>query len=306
MSDVSKFADIATAQDIAQQLYPNAKIEMVDRGYDNIVALVNQEAVMRFPRDEAALIRSYYERAMLSKLEGITAVEVPRIVAVHDDPPYLITSFVNGRNVSAEFINSLSVDEQQMIGKTIGTFAYELHSSVAVDEELAFRESAQLGDQFDESWTDYFTRVVANGNFALPEQQSFAKQYYEQWVAINNSAAPKVVIHDDLHIDNILFADSKLVGILDFAEANIGTAEQEFRQLYRINLNVLEAAVATYNRLMGIELDLEAIKTWAIMQELGSYSRRLQAGQTDHPSFKRAYEHLNQWQPAGRWDVTAA
>lgn len=306
MNAKPKLADTLQALAIAKQLYPDGQIEIVDRGYDNIVALVEEGAVVRFPRNDAALVRSYYEREMLGKLKGITCVAVPRLVATHDDPPYLVTSFVPGQNVSAEFINSLSINEQQAIGKTLGTFAYELHSSVSLDDELAFRESAQLGDQFDESWAEYFARVVDQGKFALPEQTSFAKQYYAQWTAINNSIVPKVVIHDDLHIDNILFTDNKLVGILDFAEANIGTAEQEFRQLYRIDQNVLEAAVATYNRLMGVQLDVEAIKTWAIMQELGSYSRRLQAGQTDHPSFQRACNHLNDWLPAGRWDVTAA
>lgn len=306
MTVAPSFADSARAHDIAQQLYPSAKITMVDRGYDNIVALVNQELVLRFPRNEAALVRSRYERDMLGKLDGIKAVAVPKLVAQHDDPPYLVTTFVSGQNVSSEFINGLSINEQQAIGAAIGTFAYELHSSISAKKEAAFRKSAKLGNQFDETWQQYFTRVVAGGHFALPEQTRFAKRYYEQWMTLNEAHAPKLVIHDDLHVDNILFTNNKLVGILDFAETNIGTAEQEFRQLYRIDLNVLEAAATTYNRLMGVELDIEAIKIWAVMQELGSYSRRLQAGQTDHPSFKRAANHLNQWLPAGRWDVTAS
>lgn len=306
MSDASRFADSARVHDIAQQLYPEAKITMVDRGYDNIVALIDQELVLRFPRNEAALVRSRYECDMLGKLDGIKAVVVPKLVVQHDDPSYLVTSFVPGQNVSPEFINGLSIAEQQAIGTVIGTFAYELHSSVSAEREAAFRKSAHLGDQFDETWQQYFTRVVAGGHFVLPEQTRLVKQFYEQWMILNEAHVQNLVIHDDLHVDNILFTDNKLVGILDFAEANIGTAEQEFRQLYRIDLNVLEAAMAAYNRLMGVELDIEAIKIWAVMQELGSYSRRLQAGQTDHPSFKRATNHLNQWLPEGRWDVIAS
>src|SRR5690606_35407845 len=114
-------------------------------------------------------------------------------------PSYIVTSFVAGNNVSVEFINSLSLDEQQAIGKTIGTFAYELHSSISVDEEIAFREAAQLGEQFDESWQDYFHRVVAEGSYALPEQRSIAREYYDEWMQVNKAHAAKVVVHDDLH-----------------------------------------------------------------------------------------------------------
>ena len=158
MSDASRFADSARVHDIAQQLYPEAKITMVDRGYDNIVALIDQELVLRFPRNEAALVRSRYECDMLGKLDGIKAVAVPKLVAQHDDPPYLVTSFVPGQNVSPEFINGLSINEQQAIGATIGTFAYELHSSVSVKKKQRF-----------ENQRNWATSLMKLGSTTLPE-----------------------------------------------------------------------------------------------------------------------------------------
>lgn len=302
MSAAVKFVGIDEAKRLVADLYPDAKkVEYIDHGYDNIVALIDERYAVRFPRNEAALVRNRYEEAMLSKLDAIKAVYTPRFLKRHENPPYLVTTYIAGRHRDLGEIDAFTLDELRIFGQTVGTFAYELHSSLSVEAEQEFRQQAQLGEQFDETWEEYFRRVVRNGKYTTASQRSLAQHYCDQWEALQAAEQEKVVIHDDLHIANMLFEEHRLVGILDFAEANIGTAEQEFRQLYRINLHVLEAAVATYSQLSGKELDTNAIKTWAIMQELGSYGRRLAAGQTDHPSFKRATDHLNQWLPDGNW-----
>lgn len=307
MEETPEFLDIDQARRVVADLYPNAmRVELIEHGYDNVVALVDERYAIHFPRNHEAFVRSRYEQAMLGQLDGITVVKVPQFLYECEDPAYLVTTYVPGEHRTPEEINAFSLVEQEDFGKTIGAFAYEMHSTISAKAEEAFRQQADFGNQFDESWEAYFERSVNGGGYVLPIQKQLAQDYYRKWLKVTEVNAPKVVIHDDLHIANMLFDGKRLVSVLDFAEANIGTAEQEFRQLYRINLHVLEAAVVTYNQLSGRQLDVEAIRIWAIMQDLGSYSRRLRAGQTDHPSFLRASAHLNQWLPDGQWDVTTA
>jgi aminoglycoside phosphotransferase (APT) family kinase protein len=302
MSTPREFVDVERARQIVGELYPDVQqIEVVEHGNDNIVALVDSKCAIRFPRNEHAYVRNLYEREILPKLDDITVVSVPKLIASSDAPPYLETSFILGRHCSPEDVDAFTVEHQRAFGATVGTFAYQLHTSVPVADEIAFRARADFGEQFDDSWAGYFERVVLGGHFASTEQAAIARDYYYRWKAHSDVDRPQVVVHDDLHIDNMLFSDHQLVGILDFGDVNIGTAEQDLRQLYRMNRHVLNAAVAAYDELSGRRLDTELIEIWAIMQELGAYARRLSAGETDHPSFIRSQENLELWLPEGQW-----
>ena len=102
-------------------------------------------------------------------------------------------------------------------------------------------------------------------------------------------------MHDDLHTLNMMFEDNRLIGILDFGDTNVGTPEQELRQLYCINDDVMFAAVSEYQKLSGQELNVEALKLWAIMQELAVFSKSFIASKTNHHTFKRVARNLNTW-----------
>ena len=306
MTPETKFADIEAARQIVQQRYPDARrIEFIEHGYDNVVALVDTNYAIRFPRHYEAYVRSQYEKAILPKLTAITAVAVPQLVESHDVPPYLVTTYVPGKHLTPDAVNALALGQQAAIGNVIGTFAHQFHSSVTVEDEQASRASAQLGDQFDESWAAYFKHKVGEATFASVTQATIAKQVYTAWQSYQQNTKQHVVIHDDLHLDNMLFSGPELIGIVDFGEANIGTPEQEFRQLCRLHPAVLDAAIATYQQLSGYALDASEIRAWATMQELGAYSRRLTAGQTDHPSFMRSCRYLDTWLPEGNWSQAA-
>lgn len=302
----TNFADIEQARQIVHRRYPDARrIEFIEHGYDNVVALVDTNYAIRFPRHYEAYVRSQYEKAILPKLTAITAVAVPKLLESHQNPPYLVTAYVLGHHLTADAINTLPPDEQAAFGSAVGRFAYQLHTSIAVQDQQELREKLGLEQQFDQSWAEYFKHDVAEGVFAVPEQAVIAKTMYDSWQKLAASDLLPVVVHDDLHLDNMLFSGTQLVGIVDFGEANVGSPEQEFRQLYRLNKTVLKAAVATYQDLSGRQLNSEAIKVWAIMQELGAYSRRLSARQTDHPSFIRSCTNLDIWFPEGRWSEAA-
>ncbi len=73
------------------------------------------------------------------------------------------------------------------------------------------------------------------------------------------------------------------------------------RQLYRISEEVMLAGVQEYQHLSGRQLNVEAIKFWAIMKELADYYRAFAAKNTSHYSFKRTSRNLNTWLPEGEW-----
>jgi len=176
-----------------------------------------------------------------------------------------------------------------------------MHTHLSVEKALRIRQELELDELEEEPWNIYFKKQVQHGTFLNTVQEELAKDTYTKWSDLESSNK-LVVLHDDLHSQNMLFnEENHLVGVLDFGDTNIGTPEQEFRQLYWINERVLRKAVEHYEQLSGEKLDLEAAKIWSIMHEMASYSYHLAKKDTSHTSFKRAEVHLGSWLPHGEW-----
>lgn len=295
------FADTKMAEEIARQTYPSAsKLTVIDYSYDNIVVLINEQFALRFPRNKNAYARSQYEKQILQHLETLETVNIPHILDEHINPPYLVTTFVTGKHLSPSDICGFSTTEQRRFGEDIAVFAHKMHTALPVDEARHTRKKLGLDELSEEPWPIYFERHLSNNTLLTSDQAAVANNYYDQWRKISSSS-PLVVVHDDLHTENMLFKDNRLCGVLDFGDTNIGTAEQDLRQLYRINDTVVNAAARKYSELSGRQLDVEALKLWAIMQELASYAERLATNNTNHHAFARSAGNLNKWLKTDIW-----
>lgn len=290
----------ATVRTTLQTIYPDAKqITVVEHGYDNIVGLVDETYAVRFPRNADTYRRSQYEKSILQSITQPQELEIPKVLDERSNPSCLITNFLHGTHLSPKELNNLTPAQQEQFAKDIARFAYTLHKSLSVDEVRGFREKLEI-DKLDEDWGTYFQKQLSNINLPNAKQNEFVEHYYAEWKKYDiqyNS----VVIHDDLHADNLLFENGVLIGVLDFGDTSIGTPEQELRQLYRINETILKAAIETYSQLSGLKLRFEAARAWAVVQEMGSYVDRLSTENKSHPSFIRACNHLNKWLPEGEW-----
>jgi len=293
------FADSQLAVETTRSLYPNGKqITTVDHGYDNIVVLVDQTYALRFPRNNGAFLRSQYEKRVLANLVSMQEVTIPRVVGEHDNPPCLITNFVSGNHISIDEIRSWSASSQVEFGTRIGRFAAQVHELLSVDEARTLRKDLKLDEQQEEPWNVYFEKLFAL-NILTPEQDRVAQQYFREWQQLDTN--PDVVLHDDLHSDNMLFEGEQLTGILDFGDTNIGPPEEELRQLYWVNDTTLMAGVTAYEKLSNVHLNVQAIRVWAITHELSTYIKQLSNGKQNSQSFTRASSNLNRWFSTSVW-----
>lgn len=301
MNSPQNFADVDTARKIVDSLYPKTQITMIEHSADNIVALVDTSYAVRFPRNKNAYLRGQYEKHILKHLEGVKTITIPRILDEGANPPYAITSFVPGDHISSANVSKLNEKDQQDFARSVARFAYTMHGSFVLDDELKLRSELGLDElEAEEPWPIYFKRVVRDVVFPTAVQDVIAKKYYADWVRLCD-VSPTVVVHDDLHTENMMFNENHLVGVLDFGDTNLGTPEQELRQLYRISEKVMLEAVNEYQRLSGLQLNIEAIMIWSVMKELADYIRRINANDTSHHSFKRTSRNLNTWLPKGEW-----
>lgn len=302
MNTSQNYANTDTARTIAQSLYPDAqKITMIEHSHDNIVALIDTSYAVRFPRNNNAYLRSLYEKHVLEQLESVETIAIPHILDEHKDPPYFVTSFMIGHHIGAADVREFTQHQQQEFARQVAQFAYSMHTAFTLDEELLLRKELGLDELSEEEpWPIYFKRIVYDVTFPTQIQDQVAKRYYDEWVRLCDVPAT-VVVHDDLHTQNMMFEDNHLIGVLDFGDANLGTPEQELRQLYRVSEAVMQVGVQEYQRLSSKELDVEALKAWCVMKELADYYRHFTDKTTSHHAFRRACRNLNDWLPEGEW-----
>jgi aminoglycoside phosphotransferase (APT) family kinase protein len=286
------------AEEVARNRYGNdTDIKIITIGYDNLIVIIDKKWTLRFPRDENALKRNQYETQILNELKIQKDVEVPVFIDESLNPPYFVTKYIHGNNLDSNKINTFSLEQQQNIGKQIALFAYTLHLNLKMEVVDRLRKEYGL-DEAEDTWCKTYNKMLAETKFPTSIQDNLTKKYFQLW-KIKAEKSPSIAVHDDLHLDNLLFEGNSLVGVLDFGDTNIGTPEQEFRQLYRINEVILKSAVDAYAELSGKKIDIETTKIWAIVQEMSTYSERLE--QKNHPSYIRARKNLQRWIPEGEW-----
>ena len=277
--------DSKAATDVVRSLYDTSSLSVVGDGQENLVIIVDESLIVRFPRSEEVWLRGVTERRVLQRL-GSLPLPVPKLMEISDDPAYIIVSYLHGHQILSEELRSLPAPTLERVGETIAAFAFELHRN------LSLKEFRPLIRPPFWSYDDYLKRVLFDKTNENPRIDALAKEYYHKW-SQRKIRGKEVVVHDDLHLGNLLFDDSsELSGVLDFGAVCIGTAEQELRQTYRLGDAGFEAAASTYERLSGEPFDRALAKLWTITQELATYCR-----DDSKAVHARAAENLRFWFP---------
>lgn len=281
----------AQVERIVYNLFPQMhEFKFDEQGYENLVVLIDQKFVARFPKNDEIWRRGRLEHYLLGQLNTTLA---QKVVKVNDNPPYTILNYLQGQMMSEEDFRALPEDRQTRLAQQIAEFAYYLHGNLDVDDFVQKYHELSIGYHEGASYGQYLQEVLGDKKMPTTEQDGIAKKYLAGWKAIRPSK--KVVVHDDLHCQNLLFKNGELSGVIDFEAACVGSPEQDLRQLYRVSDAALQAAILKYNSLSGGQLDIEASRVWAVTQELAAYSRQLNAPEA--PDFERAALHLKRWFP---------
>lgn len=274
-----------------------SEVTYIEHGADNIVALVNKEYVFRFPRDADAAKRLMFETALLQKIsQRINAVSVPEVTKVQMQPLHVVSRYIEGEHLTSQQIQTLSVDEQVMIGKKIAAFIAELSQSVSSLEVQRLRAEAGLTN-LREPWDLYFERLFIATPLPNVKLQPIVDEYYGIWKDYVRHEQRTMAIHDDIHTNNLLFVGPQLNGVVDFSETNVGSIEEEMRWLYALGDTVLQASIEQYQTLTGTAVAQDHVRIWVITQQLASFIKRLTSQDTESPHFLRAQASLRQWLP---------
>lgn len=293
---MQEFISQDQARQIINELLPGVgPIEFIDHSQNNLIAKIDDQYIFRSPKSTEGLVRFDFEIQILQSLGERLGTPVPKLVKTSQDPPYLLANYLRGEHLENRSIRALGPYKQTEIGNQLAVFSYQLNQVLSPSGVKSARANSKL-DQASPPWDKYFAQIfgVKQSNSKLDKLN---KHYYELWQKINKRSNDEIVIHDDLHANNLLFNDDMLSGILDFEQINVGTIEQEFRNLYRLSEEILTPAAQKYQDLTGNDVDLQAVRIWAITVELAALSRQIIKEDTNHWSYPRALLKLRYWLP---------
>ncbi len=189
---------------------------------------------------------SNYQQLMKKSndIEGkITTVKYPRIhkvVVPCQDFPFgaMVEDYISGKELR-EKCSQLKTSEKMQIGKEIGLFLNQLHStSICGDKNEEIDINLKKFDKSVMLLNDYLPKEN------LDKLQAVKKEYHKLM-----SSKDFCITHGDLNAGNIMISDdNKLSGIIDFGNMEYYIPEVEFIHMYFFDKVIFEAMINNYNQ----------------------------------------------------------
>lgn len=259
--------------------------KIIDSGLDNLIVIVNDDLVFRFPRDVNSLNVYKKEVELLNYIKPFISTNIPNMKLIEFQNTYFtIHNLIKG----ADF-DSLNAEQKLKIlpslSKDIAEFFAELHS---VKNTFLPLKKYKLEDWACYRYYDYvFEFVKKYGKTTILENA------IKKFVDINDNLDDEdnVITHNDLHNGNIIvnLNNQRLSGVIDWGDAIFNNYNCDFFQL---NDEVLLDVVDEYEKLTKKTVNLEFIKILKQIRVFGKIGKAI-FNKTDVPKeFIRKLEEM--------------
>jgi aminoglycoside 2''-phosphotransferase len=212
-----------------QKSYPSLAIHSVrlhsSQGQFNDIFLINEDLIFRFPRYEDHIPEFLDEIKILEKLQGLLTVPIPQPIYASVETKsvgevFMGYKFLPGKPLSRKVLD-LITDELilESLAHQLASFLHELHCLSLSTLGLASQAPGSL-----EEFKELFSKIT---EYLFPSMHAQARQsvtrHFEDYFA--NPALHEfepAMIHADFGGSNILFAQDKITGVIDFSSSGPG------------------------------------------------------------------------------------
>lgn len=215
-------------------------ISIKNRSAINSCLLINDRYVLKVNHRDPALSPLRTEELALTILSE-TDIPVPEIVALDESMdrfpcPYIITSKMEGRVLEAGW-RRMVPDDKKKLSYEAGVLLAKIHNvSFPLFGDVNGRTFGELS-----SWDDYLLKetrlaIVECEKLCLLNQGEGEQilNLYEKNRKLFAKVGRPSLIHNDFHIGNLLYAQKRIAGVLDFEFAIAGDPEFDLKQMYDV------------------------------------------------------------------------
>ena len=264
---------VADAQRLLRAASPEfAKIDLtpVSASTSNYVYVTSDSSIVRFPHNDWVRDGFQREHKLLSLLDGQLGVSIPRIDLFNETPVFMAYKAIEGMVASRDVVSTLNSESRARFGATLGAFMARLHGEPT--EQFDF-----LPHHYGEELLRQLREDLDSIGSRDPEGRvgGLLQETLETWEDIRNGNDAKVLLHQDLHGQNLICdpETGDLIGVLDFTLAWIGDPLWDFPEVYRCGADILEHTIEVYSEESGRRIDTEAVKIISRLQLMRSLDR---------------------------------
>lgn len=246
---IIKQYDAVTVSEVLNREIPDLAIDsinIIQTGWDHLVAEVNDDWIFRFPRAKGSITNLEREKNLLDYLKKHITLPIPHFNYFGTDIAFVGYRKIPGIHLSQQVYASLAPDVRYNIAQTLALFFTQLHRAVRKEQAL------QLGytdiiRPFEEIKTNLFGTLPVDVQIMIQRAVYYAQEDLSK-------EQNRVFIHQDVNGDNLAFnlITGKITGIFDFSDAGIGPYSWEFAELFVIDPELARLTAEIYAKMNNV------------------------------------------------------
>ncbi len=239
--------------------------ELITHGDDNLVVVLDQEWVVRFPRNGEYLARFAAELNLLAKFAPLSPLPIPHYEFVANDKSLGAYRMIVGSEMSPAMFDAMSRQAQRTALSELSAFLSALH---ALPQETIAQPDGTIartwsGEQFAALYRGMRRAKIAR----VVSAQTLARfdAFHDAFETV--SPGPPRLAHNDISDDHILVQDGCISGVIDFSDASFGDPAIDFAWFWRLGEPAVDLLLNDY-RFASEDQSLKARSHWTFVRYL--------------------------------------
>ena len=198
-------------------------ISILGQGLDSMAFIVNNEYIFKKSKHDEAKENLKKEIKVLNYLKGKLTLQIP-IIEFYSEK-YSVCGYkeIKGEKLTKEMYESMSIEEQEDLAKSIAYFLKQLHSLPLPDiDDLELDVAEDYKSDYDSLKELIYDDIPKKSQEYL--DNLFKRILFDERI----TKYKKVLCHNDLSCNHIIMKNNRIVGIIDFGDVAITDRDKDF------------------------------------------------------------------------------
>lgn len=253
--------------------FKDSQMSFNHRGWTSVIVDIDDTYICKFPRNQEKYEHLKNEHQMISLLKkNISGFEFPERTHVDAGVPFFIHKKIKGEHLPLEAYQKADDKQKQAFKDSVVDFLVQMHNLRVED----FKSCIPVKNEKLPPLTEL--EPVLEGDFP-GNASNKAKKILRDFNAAA-SARKLVVGHYDMHGYNFVVdpTTKKVIGVFDFDEVAIGSAEFDLRELpLHYGPNVGREIIETYNKKAKCPVNMDTLEAlhqgWSLYEYVRTKKR---------------------------------
>lgn len=246
---VIKQYDAATISQVLNREIPDLvikSINIIERGWDHLVADVNGDWIFRFPRTEESITNLEREKNLLEYLKKYITLPIPSYHYFGNEIAFVGYPKILGIHLTKQVYDNLNPDVRYNIAQTLASFFTQIHNAVNTEQALQWGYTNVIRP-LDEIESTLLGALPTEINIMLQEAIAYAREGLSK-------EQDAVFVHQDVNGDNLAFnsVNGQIAGIFDFSDAGIAHYSLDFAEIFVVSEDLARLTADIYAKMNNV------------------------------------------------------